>query len=124
MTTNAERQQTSGYGPLDDLRHRPEPGKRMRDSLFYEMVMPDELGIQIYLYLTGTGRTGDNVSVWGPGPEPVALVLGGGRVPDDRDFDHFEFDGLTIEQPELLQSAKVHPWRWPRRPIVAASVSP
>jgi hypothetical protein len=98
----------AGYGPLDDLRHRPEVGKRMRDSLFYEIIMPEEqLGLQIYLYLTGTGRTGYNVSVWGPGAEPVALVLHSGRVPDEMDFDHFEFDGLHIEQPELLQSATV-----------------
>jgi len=31
-----------GFGPDDDLRHRPEPGGRMRDSLFWEMIMPDE----------------------------------------------------------------------------------
>lgn len=48
-----------GYGPEDDLRHWPAPGGKMRDSLFYQLMMPDEqLGLQIYLYLTDRGKTG------------------------------------------------------------------
>lgn len=98
-----------GFGPADDLRHRPaEPGGRMRDSLFWEMIMPDErLGLQIYLYLTDRGRTGYNVSVWGPDADPVALELGGGTVGADMDLDHFEFNGLTVKQPELRRTAEV-----------------
>jgi len=46
-----------GFGPGDDRRHRPEPGGRMRDSLFWELIMPEEqLGMQIYLYLTDRGQ--------------------------------------------------------------------
>lgn len=31
----------------------------MRDSLLYQLMMPDEqLGLQIYLYLTDRGKTG------------------------------------------------------------------
>jgi hypothetical protein len=95
-------------GPDDDLRHRPAPGAKMRDSLFWEMIMPDEqLGLQIYLYLTDRGRTGYNVSVWGPDPEPVALRLEGGTVPDGMDLDDFDFRGLRVEQPERHRTARV-----------------
>lgn len=78
----------------------------MRDSLFWELIMPEErLGMQIYLYLTGHGRTGYNVVVWGP--EPVAVKLAQGTVGDDMDFDDFEFEGLTVKQPELRRTCEV-----------------
>src|SRR5690348_14851506 len=98
-----------GFGPKDDLRHWPaEPGGRMRGSLFWEMIMPDErLGLQVYLYLTAHGKTGYNVSVWGPDSQPVALDLGGGKVADDADFDDFRVDGLHVRQPELRRTAEV-----------------
>jgi hypothetical protein len=98
-----------GFGPGDDLRHWPaEPGGRMRDSLFWEMIMPDErLGLQVYLYLTAHGKAGFNVCVWGPDAEPLALDLGGGGVPADMDFDDFAIEGLTVRQPELRRTAEV-----------------
>lgn len=106
MTTTAD--VDASFGPEDDLRHRPTLGARMRDSLFWELVMPEEeLGVQVYLYLTDRGRTGYNVSVWGPGPEPVALVLDSGTVDDAMDLDDFTFGGLSLTQPELLRTAKV-----------------
>jgi hypothetical protein len=97
-----------GFGPDDDLRHRPAPGARMRDSLFWQLVMPDEqLAMQIYLYLTDRGKTGYNVMVWGPDTEPVAQVLAGGEVPDEMDLDSFSFEGLTVKQPQLRRTAQV-----------------
>ena len=97
-----------GFGPDDDLRHRPEPGGRMRDSLFWQMAMPDErLGLQVYLYLTDRGRAGFNVAVWGPDEQPVALDLGGGTVPDAMDLDDFTLEGLHVRQPELRRTAEV-----------------
>jgi hypothetical protein len=98
-----------GFGPQDDRRHRPaEPGGRMRDSLFWEMIMPDErLGLQVYLYLTDRGKAGFNVVVWGPDEEPVAVDLGGGTVPDDMDLDDFHLHGLAVRQPELRRTAEV-----------------
>jgi hypothetical protein len=80
----------------------------MRDSLFWEMIMPDErLGLQVYLYLTDRGKSGFNVSVWGPDTEPVALDRGGGVVPDDMDLDDFTLHGLRVRQPELRRTAEV-----------------
>ena len=55
----------------------------MRDSLFWEVVVPEEqIGMQVYLYLTDRGRAGYNVVVWGPDAEPIALNLGSGRIPE------------------------------------------
>lgn len=97
------------FGPRDDLRHWPATdGAKMRDSLFWETIMPDEqLGLQIYLYLTDRGRTGYNVSLWGPDREPVALKLEGGTVGADVDLDDFAFRGLHVTQPVLRRTARV-----------------
>jgi len=81
----------------------------MRDSLFWELVMPDEqLGMQIYLYLTDRGRTGYNVVVWGEQrAEPIALKLASGVVDESADLDAFSFGGLTLKQPELRKTCEV-----------------
>jgi hypothetical protein len=96
-----------GYTDADDLRHRPEPGGRQRDSLFWQVVMPDEqLAVQIYLYLTSGGRAGFNVMVWGP-DGLVAKKFGDGRIPEEADLDDFTFEGLSVRQPELRRTAEV-----------------
>jgi hypothetical protein len=95
-----------GFDPGDDRRHRPAPGDRMRDSLFWQLTMPDEqLGMQIYLHLTDRGRTGYNVVVWGEQrAEPLVLKVDTGLVGDAIDLDAFSFNGLTLLQPELRRS--------------------
>jgi hypothetical protein len=91
--------------PRDDLRHRPAPGQRMRDSLFWEVVAPEEqIGMQVYLYLTDRGRAGYNVVVWGPGAEPLVLHLGSGQIPDSADLEHLEFEALSLRQYEPLHA--------------------
>ncbi len=104
----ADGDEVAFLGPRDDLRHWPAAGGKMRDSLFWEMIMPEEqLGLQVYLYLTDRGRTGYNVSVWGPARDPLALRLDGGVVPGEIDLDDFAFGGLHVEQPELHRTARV-----------------
>lgn len=104
MTTTG----TAHVVAADDRRHWPAPGARMRDSFFWELILPEEqLGLQVYLYLTDRGRAGYNVSVWGPGSEPVALHLGGGSVGSDQDLDDLSFGDLHIAQPEPLRTARV-----------------
>ncbi len=91
--------------PADDLRHRPEPGKRMRDSLFWQMTLPEErLGMQVYLYLNERGRAGYNVVVWGEDSQPLVLRLGSGRLPDKSDLDDISLDGLSLRQEDSLRS--------------------
>ena len=41
----------------DDLRHRAPDGERMRDSLFWNLIVPeDELGLQVYTFVNHRGR--------------------------------------------------------------------
>jgi hypothetical protein len=90
----------AGYLPDDDLRHRAAPGERMRDSLFWQCVMPEErVGFQAYLYTTSDGKAGFNVAVIGPGRRPLALDLVEGQIPDEADFDELGFAGLRLVQP-------------------------
>ena len=75
----------AGYQPQDDLRHRAAPGGKMRDSLFWEMIMPDEkVGFQAYLYLSGAGKVGFNVAIWGPDPGELTSVAHTCTVPVER----------------------------------------
>lgn len=97
-----------GYLPNDDLRHRAAPGERMRDSLFWQIIMPEhELGFQCYLYLTGDGRAGFNVILWGPEKKPHVLELVQGVAPEDMDLDDFTLEGLRVWQPADQKSAKI-----------------
>jgi hypothetical protein len=92
----------------DDLRHRAPPGNRMRDSLFWEVILSDEeIGMQIYLYLTGSGRAGYNVVVWGADPEPLALHLASGHLAEGDDLADLTFKGLRLQQPDPLHSCVV-----------------
>ncbi|HET6826944.1 MAG TPA: hypothetical protein VFH64_13530 [Amnibacterium sp.] len=92
--------------PADDLRHRPEPGGRMRDSLFWQVVLPhEELAVQLYLTVTGSGRAGYQASVWGG--RPLAVERGSGRLDDGDDFADLRLDGLTVQHGEPLRSATV-----------------
>ena len=78
----------------------------MRDSLFWEMIMPDEqLGFQAYLYVTGTGHAGFNVVVWGPDETPRVIDFVQAEVPESMDFDDFSLAGLHLIQPELHRTA-------------------
>jgi hypothetical protein len=90
----------AGYLPEDDLRHRPAPGGRMRDSLFWQCVMPEQkIGFQAYLYCTSEGKAGFNVAVIGEDRRPLALDLVEGELPAEADFDRLDFKGMKLVQP-------------------------
>jgi hypothetical protein len=72
------------------------------------MIMPDEeLGFQAYLYISGNGKAGFNVVVWGSDPGKQALDLAAADIPDGMDLDAFSFEGLTLTQPILRRTAKL-----------------
>ena len=97
-----------GYLPNDDLRHRPVPGGKMRDSLFWQMIMPDQnLGFQCYLYLTDAGKAGFNLIVWGEERKPLVMELLEGEVPDTMDFDDFRLGGLHVRQPADRKTSRI-----------------
>ncbi|QDO96401.1 hypothetical protein FNB15_03505 [Ferrovibrio terrae] len=92
----------------DDLRHRAAPGQRMRDSLFWQCVVPEQrVGLQAYLYLTDDGKAGFNVVIWGEGSEPLVMDLAQGEVPAEMDFDAFSLQGLSLVQPAGSNSANL-----------------
>jgi len=97
-----------GYLPNDDLRHWAEPGGKTRDSLFWQLMMPDhKLGFQCYLYLTNEGKTGFNLILWGIEKRPYVLEMVQGDVPADMDFNDFHFAGLRVWQPADQKTAKI-----------------
>jgi len=90
------------FRPDDHLRHRPAPGGRMRDSLFWETIVPEEgLGFQAYLYLSGAGKAGFNVAAWGADEAPLIIDRVEGTVPASMDFDDFSLSGLNVSQTTL-----------------------
>src|ERR1700748_2245139 len=71
----------------DDLRHRAPNGGRMRDSLFWNLIVPEqELALQVYTFVNHRGRAGYNVCVWGGAARPVVLQHLG-EVGPEADFD-------------------------------------
>ena len=105
---NAPEIRDPGYLPTDDNRHRPEPGGKMRDSLFWQVMMPEhELGFQCYLYLAGDGRAGFNLILWGTDRRPHVIELVQGEVPDDMDFSDFRLEGLHVQQPADQKTARI-----------------
>jgi hypothetical protein len=91
----------------DDLRHRAPAGERMRDSLFWNLILPEEeLGLQVYTFVNHRGKAGFNVVAWGGGREPIVLQHLG-QVGDEADFDDWSLAGLEVRQPELRRTAEV-----------------
>ena len=95
------------FSSRDDLRHRAPEGVRMRDSLFWNLILPEqELGLQVYTFVNHRGRAGYNVCVWGAGVAPIVLQHLG-QVGPEADFDDWQLAGLEVRQPELRRTATV-----------------
>lgn len=106
--SNASEIADPGYLPHDDLRHRPADGGKARDSLFWQMVMPErELAFQCYLYLNGEGKAGFNLILWGKERKPHVLERVEGTVPASMDFDDFRLGNLEVRQPADRKTAHV-----------------
>jgi hypothetical protein len=97
---------TALFTTHDDLRHRAPEGGRMRDSLFWNLIVPEEeLGLQVYTFVNHRGKAGYNVVAWGS-REPIVLQHLG-QLADDADFDDWSLAGLQVRQPELRRTAEV-----------------
>jgi hypothetical protein len=97
---------TALFETHDDLRHRAPDGARMRDSLFWNLIVPEEeLALQVYTFVNHRGKAGYNVVAWGAGAPVVLQHLG--QVGDDADFDDWSLAGLEVRQPELRRTAQV-----------------
>jgi hypothetical protein len=101
-----------GTGPItsaDDLRHRAAAGVKTRDSLFWNLVLPDEeVAVQIYVWVNGRGVAGRQIAVYAPEAAPnIVRNTYDVDLGPDTDFDNWECDGLTIRLSEPLRTAEI-----------------
>lgn len=95
--------------PADDLRHRVPAGVKTRDSLFWNLVLPDEeIAVQLYIWSDGRGVAGRQVAVYVPDRERN-IVLNAFNVDlgDHSDLDDWSCKGFHLRQPEPLQTARI-----------------
>ena len=98
----------AGLVPTDDLRHRPSDGSKGRDSLYFNLMLPElQLGVFAYTWADERGTAGRLVTVWGPGDEPLVFDVAHGIDMGDADFDDWDVDGLRLSHPDPLRSAQV-----------------
>lgn len=97
--------------PADDLRHPPAPGQRGRDSVFYQLTLPDErLALQVYVFVSGMGTAGCNVVVWDASADaatpPLAIVqhLERGVTAD---LDDLRVGPVHLRHEQPLRTARV-----------------
>jgi hypothetical protein len=95
--------------PTDDLRHRVPEGVKTRDSLFWNLVLPDErIAVQLYVWIDGRGVAGRQVAVYVPDREQnVVLNAYDVALGPACDLDDWECEGLRLRQPEPLQTAEL-----------------
>lgn len=85
--------------PVDDLRHRPVADGGMRDSLFWQVSLPDEkLCLQAYFFCTGSGNAGYNMCLWGAGLAKPVMHFHMGKVDAANDFSDLAFGALALTQ--------------------------
>lgn len=93
----------------DDLRHRVAEGVKTRDSLFWNLILPDEeIAVQLYIWTDGRGVAGRQVAVYFPDREDN-IILNAFNVDlgDESDLDDWTCEGFRLRQPDPLQSAHI-----------------
>jgi hypothetical protein len=94
--------------PADDCRHRPADGAKGRDSLYFNLMLPDrELGVSVYTWVDQAGTAGRLVTAWGPQRDPLALEIVHGVAMGDADFDDWQLAGLQLRHPQPLRTAQI-----------------
>lgn len=93
----------------DDLRHRVPEGVKTRDSLFWNLVLPEEqIAVQLYVWTDGRGVAGRQVSIYLPDREQnITRNAYNIDLGPDSDLDDWECDGLRLRQPEPLRTAEL-----------------
>jgi hypothetical protein len=94
--------------PKDDLRHRLAPGPHARESLFYNVLLPDEgLMIFVYTWVDAESRAGHLFAVVGDNDERLAFSAVDGVPVGDRDFDDWAVGGMWLRHTDLLRTASL-----------------
>jgi hypothetical protein len=96
--------------PKDDLRHPLRPGPHSRESLFYDLVLPDEgLLVFVYTWVNADDQAGHLFAVVGDDDERLAFSAVDGVPAHGRDFDDWRVEGpggaLWVRHSELLRTA-------------------
>lgn len=100
---------TEHIRPSDDRRHRVADGVKTRDSLFWNLVLPEEqIAAQIYIWVDGQGVAGRQIAVYRPNrADNIILNEYNVHLGQDSDLDNWECAGLRLRQPEPLRSAEL-----------------
>jgi hypothetical protein len=92
----------------DDLRHRPASGGKGRDSLYFNLMLPEhELGLFVYTWCDERGAAGRLVTVWGADRRPLAFEVVHDIAMGEADFDDWQLAGLELRHPEPLRTAEI-----------------
>jgi hypothetical protein len=94
--------------PRDDLRHPLPAGPHARESLFYNLLLPDEgLMVFFYTWVDASNDAGHLFAVVGDRDERLAFSAADGVPVGARDFDDWEVDGLGVRHSQLLETAQL-----------------
>jgi hypothetical protein len=96
--------------PKDDLRHHLRPGPHSRESLFYDLVLPDEgLLVFTYTWVNADDQAGHLFAVVGDDNEKLAFSAADGVPAGGTDFDDWRVDGASgnvwVKHTDLLSAA-------------------
>jgi hypothetical protein len=93
----------------DDLRHRVAEGVKTRDSLFWNLILPDEeIAVQLYIWIDGRGVAGRQVAVYVPdGERNIVLNAYNVDLGPECELDDWACEGLRLRQPEPLRTAEL-----------------
>jgi hypothetical protein len=92
--------------PEDDLRHRLAPGPHARESLFYNVLLPDEgLMVFVYTWVDADSRAGHLFAVVGDNNERLAFSAADGVPIGTADFDDWRPGGVWVRHTEPLRVA-------------------
>jgi hypothetical protein len=93
--------------PKDDLRHQLRPGPHARESLFYNVLLPDEgLMVFVYTWVDAADRAGHLFAVVGDNNERLVFSAVDGVDVGGRDFDDWAVRGLWLRHTDLLRTAE------------------
>lgn len=94
--------------PADDYRHRPTEGRKGRDSLYFNLLLPDAgLAVFVYTWVDQAGTAGRLVTAWGPQPRPLAFEIVHGVAMGDADFGDWQLAGLRLRHLQPLRTAEI-----------------
>jgi hypothetical protein len=94
--------------PRDDFRHVLEEAPHARESLFYNLLLPDEgLLVMFYTWVDGDDRGGHLFAVAGDYDERRAFSAVDGVPAGGRDFGDWEVGALRVRHTEALRTAEL-----------------